>query len=84
MAGDISDDLNESINYLNEISKYYKKILFVDGNHEHVHKYPKLYDTQYINKLITNDKIVYLPTTPYKINETLFCYTVDEIVDYLE
>ena len=72
VAGDISDDLNESINYLNEIAQYYKKILFIDGNHEHVHKYPKLYDTQYINKLISNDKIVYLPTTPYKINETLF------------
>jgi len=72
IAGDISDDLNESINYLNEISQYYKKILFVDGNHEHVHKYPKLYDTKYINKLINNDKIVYLSTTPYKIKKTLF------------
>ena len=34
VAGDISDDLDLSLSYLDNISKYYKKILFVDGNHE--------------------------------------------------
>ena len=72
VAGDISDNLNTSIEYLNEISQFYKKILFVDGNHEHVHKYPQLYDKQYINNLVTNEKIVYLPSKPYKINKTVF------------
>lgn len=72
VAGDISDDLNISINYLNEISVNYKKIFFVDGNHEHVHKYPQLYDKTYINNLVNNEKIVYLPSNPYIINKTVF------------
>ena len=42
VAGDVSDDLELSCNYLNHISQYYNKILFVDGNHEHVNKYPNI------------------------------------------
>ena len=72
VAGDISDNLLCSIDYLNEISKYYEKILFVDGNHEHVHKYPDLYEKKYINNLINNDKIVYLSNKPYQLNNTVF------------
>ena len=40
IAGDISDDIDLSIKYIDNISKKYKKILFVDGNHEHVNRYP--------------------------------------------
>ena len=72
VAGDISDDLNNSILYLNELSKHYKKILFIDGNHEHVCKYPNLYTIQDISNLITNDNIIYLSLTPYKIHDTIF------------
>ena len=72
IAGDISDNIHESINFLNEISKYYEMILFVDGNHEHVGKYPELYNTKYINSLIKNDKIQYLPEEPFRINNTVF------------
>ena len=72
VAGDISDNLDDSIKYLNYLSKYYNKILFVDGNHEHVNRYPKLYDKGYINKLVNNDKLVYLPKNPYRINNTMF------------
>ena len=43
IAGDISDDINISIDTLNTASEYYDKVIFVDGNHEHVHKYPYLY-----------------------------------------
>ena len=69
VAGDISDDINISIDYLNDVSQHYKKVLFVEGNHEHVHKYPKLYSRKEINQLITNDKLVYLPMNPFKIND---------------
>lgn len=72
VAGDISDNLEDSITYLNQISKFYKKILFVDGNHEHVHKYPNLYNNDEIQSLITNNKLVYISKTPFKINETIF------------
>jgi metallophosphoesterase superfamily enzyme len=40
VAGDICDDLNDSINYLDHISQYYDKVLYVDGNHEHISQYP--------------------------------------------
>ena len=56
VAGDISDTLNTSLNYLDKISEHYEKILFVDGNHEHVNIYPKLYSTKYINSLIKFNK----------------------------
>lgn len=66
IAGDISDSIDISIKYLDFISQNtkYKKILFVDGNHEHVNKYPSLYSHDEINKKIqdlNNNKIVYLP-----------------------
>ena len=40
VAGDISDKLDLSLEYLDKISKNYEKVLFVDGNHEHSLKYP--------------------------------------------
>ena len=73
VAGDISDRLNTSLNYLDQISDYYEKILFVDGNHEHVNIYPKLYSIKYINNLVEfNNKLVYLANKPYIINQTVF------------
>ncbi len=74
VAGDISDDIDLSLRYLDEISKNYERVLFVDGNHEHVSRYPNLiscdeiYDK--IDKL-NNDKIVYLPKTHYKLGNTV-------------
>ena len=57
IAGDISDNIDHTLNFLNTISKHYKKILFVDGNNEHINKYPSLYDTKYIQTLINNQNI---------------------------
>lgn len=72
VAGDVADDLDSTLDYLNKASIYYKKILFVDGNHEHVNKYPELYSTKYINSLVNNDKLIYLSNSPYIINNTAF------------
>lgn len=75
VAGDVSDSLENTITYLNDISKYYQKILFVDGNHEHVNRYPELYSQQEINeqiKKLNNDKIIYLSNQPFQHNNTLF------------
>jgi predicted phosphodiesterase len=75
IAGDISDDIDLSINYLNDISANYEKVIFVDGNHEHVSNYPNLLSVneiyEKINKL-GNNKIVYLPKTHYKMDKTVF------------
>lgn len=75
VAGDISDDITRSIEFLNQISKYYRKIFFIDGNHEHLVKYPKLYTTAEIDKLIIkngNKKIVYLGEHCVVWRDTLF------------
>ena len=60
---------------LNNISQFYDHVLFVYGNHEHVHNYPKLYPTDVINqkfKKNNNKKIVYLPRNEFIINKTAF------------
>ena len=75
IAGDISDDIDISIEYINDISQKYKKVLFVDGNHEHVNAYPELYDIKDIYdkiKLLNNDKIVYLPHNEHIIDDKVF------------
>ena len=76
IAGDISDNLDLSLEYLSKISKYYKKILFVDGNHEHVSKYPFLYTAKEIQtkleKYNINNKIIFLPFAPYIEGSTAF------------
>lgn len=76
IAGDISDDIDLSIDYVNQLSQYYKHIMFIDGNHEHVAIYPELYTNSFIqNKIehkIQNNKITYLSNKPYIINDTVF------------
>ena len=39
---------------------------------EFVNAYPSLYTKEEINKLINNEKIVYLPNNPYIVNKTVF------------
>jgi hypothetical protein len=71
VAGDISDDLEISLSYLDEISQHYKKILFVDGNHEHVHRFPDLIAESEIQKKLDelgNSKLIYLPLNPTVID----------------
>ena len=74
VAGDISDTLVDSIKYLDVISKFYRKVFFVDGNHEHAYYHPLIYPINYIKNYIdnnNNDKIVFLPKTPYRIDDTI-------------
>lgn len=74
VAGDISDDIELSLHYLDKISGKYDKILFVDGNHEHINEYPNLICVDSIfNKLKKkkNNKLVYLSKTPFKIDDTM-------------
>lgn len=35
VAGDVSDYQDQTLNYLVSLKKYYKTIMFIDGNHEH-------------------------------------------------
>lgn len=75
VAGDLSDNIDISIEYLNRLSNNYDKILFVDGNHEHVHRYPSLFSIKEINekvKKFNNDKLVYLPENDFILDGTVF------------
>lgn len=75
VAGDISDDLKQSIDYIDHVSQYYEKVLYVDGNHEHVKQYPELYSSNYINEQILskkNPKLVYLTKENYILGNTCF------------
>lgn len=72
IAGDISDDLDLSIEFLNKISNFYEKILYIDGNHEHINKYPKLYTTEEIDSKIKNNKINYLRKNHFLHEKTVF------------
>jgi len=79
-SGDISDDLELSIKKLDEIGKYYDKVLFIDGNHEHINKIPTVYENYEINKLINkhnkshnnkNNKLHFLSISPFQIGSTI-------------
>lgn len=75
VAGDICDDLNQAIEYIDHVSQYYEKVLYVDGNHEHISQYPELYSTNYIYELILskkNPKLVYLAKENYIVEDTCF------------
>lgn len=75
IAGDVSDNIVHSLDYINKLSNNYEKVLFVDGNHESVHKYPVLHNTEYIYekvKQLNNDKIVYLPKKHFRIDKNIF------------
>lgn len=72
VAGDISDNIHRSIEYLKQIPHKYKKILYVDGNHEHTDFYPDILENLYINKLIENTNIHYLSSKPFIIEDKVF------------
>jgi predicted phosphohydrolase len=73
VAGDVSDDLDISLNFINEISSKYKYVLFVDGNHEHVQRYPKLFTDDEIYekvKKLNNPKLFYLNKDHFRVGDT--------------
>jgi DNA repair exonuclease SbcCD nuclease subunit len=73
IAGDISDDINLSVRYIKKLKTYYKTILFVDGNHEHYKRYPKLYTTEEIYKKLKGiEGVYYLPHDEYIIEGIVF------------
>ena len=75
VAGDITDNIDDSIIYLNTLSKHYKYVLFVDGNHEHYNYYPKLYSDDDINskfKANDNKKLIFLTKNPFIYKNNVF------------
>lgn len=44
VAGDVSQDLHTTRDFLFQLADNYKQVIFVDGNHEHKHDYSKILD----------------------------------------
>ena len=75
VAGDASDSIDMTIEYMNHVSSFYEHVLLVDGNHEHSEHYPQLLSEQCIHdKIIANNnsKLKYLPHSPVIIDGTAF------------
>lgn len=73
IAGDISDNLFTSLEYLNQLKKLYKHIVFIDGNHEHIPVYPRLYPYEQIIEKVKHDKqLHYLPHKDFIIDGVAF------------
>ena len=60
IAGDISDDINETADYLFSCRQFYKNILFVDGNHDVFGKERELIEkTVDLNETLKVDSNIY-------------------------
>ena len=70
VAGDVSDNIDESISFLEKMDKEYKKIIFIDGNHEHTDEYPYLLDTNKVHNKIKDNRIHYLYDNPFIVDNT--------------
>lgn len=73
IAGDIAYR-NQAMNFLIELENNqninYKKIMFLDGNHEHDYNLPNLYTFEDFNNDFENQKkIIYLPSNDFILNE---------------
>ena len=67
-AGDISDDIDMTINYISNLTTFYDKVLFVDGNHESCMNYPDLLSNLAIStkvKATNNADIHFLADGPF-------------------
>jgi hypothetical protein len=63
VTGNVSNNFETSIEYLNGFAKNYDKILFIDGSSEHTENYPFIKSRDGINNImneIADDKLVYL------------------------
>lgn len=68
IAGDIADDLQMSLDYANKLTQYYQHVLFIEGNHEHMKKYPSLYQHDFIGMMVNfyqNEKLIYLTNNTF-------------------
>ena len=73
VAGDISNDWNYSYNKLVEISKHYRHVIFVDGNHEHgynsdIHHH----NNEFQLRIAEHNNITYLHKSVIVLDDTAF------------
>ena len=72
VAGDTSDNFDLTLKYLQKVAQKYKKVVFIDGNHESVDVYPRLFSMEeMLTKVQACDdkKLVFLNEKPHIIGE---------------
>tara|TARA_Y100000385_G_scaffold279738_1_gene329806 strand:+ start:522 stop:1325 length:804 start_codon:yes stop_codon:yes gene_type:complete len=75
IAGDVSDDIDITISYLNKLTSFYDQILFVEGNHESCVIYPKILDRHIIGakvESVNSNSIHFLSGKPFILNGVAF------------
>jgi len=73
VAGDTSDSIDQSCQYIEKLTKYYSTVLVVDGNHEHQNSMSNLNDSiNYWKKIINQTNAIYLGDKQPLINGVKF------------
>lgn len=72
VAGDISDDINDTVKVVNKLTDIYEHVLFIEGNHEYQKYFPDLEYTPNFLKRNLSPKVQYLFDKIYIIGDTAF------------
>ena len=72
IAGDVSDDIDMTISYINNLTSFYSKVLFVDGNHESCLVYPQVLDEHTIAAKIHSSSVHFLSEKPFIVDRIAF------------
>lgn len=74
VAGDISDNITQSVEELKDLADIYEHVFFIEGNHEHQHYWPNFdFAPNYFKKSLTAiPNIHYLYDTYYILNGVAF------------
>ena len=71
IAGDISDHIDMSCEYVVKMQEYYKTVMVIDGNHEHQPRFPSVEESTNDYKVRRNNsdniEVKYIKTTPGRI-----------------
>lgn len=68
VAGDVSDNMDTTIQYISSLTTFYNEVLFIDGNHESCVSYPELLSDPDISSMARkthNAKIHFLADGPF-------------------
>ncbi len=68
VAGDVSDDMDTTVQYISSLTTFYNEVLFIDGNHESCVSYPDLLSDSDISSKVRathNANIHFLADGPF-------------------
>lgn len=74
IAGDISDNITQTVEELRELASLYTHVIFIEGNHEHQHYWPDFnFAPEYLkNKLSTITNVHYIYDDIFVLDKVAF------------